>query len=349
MNDANLLEDQPIAWTPTPDVIERARLTAFMRQVGVSTWDELYEFSIRDVERFTEEILKFLDIRFDPPYEKLLDTSTGIEFPVWFGRNADALVRNEAERNADALVRNEGEARTTAATFAGKKGWHDRGYLPHFDGVATQFVTFRLADSLPQNVLRRLNEELENEDLSDNSDEYRQRVEDYLDKGIGSCILKNAEIAEIVEATLKHEHDKSCRLISWVIMPNHVHILLYPLQGHSLSNILKSIKSVSSHRINTVLGQSGSVWQPDYFDRFIRDEEHFAKTASYIANNPVKAGLCSAPAQWRFSSFWQQGAISGTRTPSSAMSAEHEGFSPEEPAISGTRTPSSAMSAEHEG
>src|SRR5436190_13419035 len=84
MHDANLLEDQPIAWTPTPDVIERAQLTRFMKQVGVSIWDELYEFSIHDVEKFTEEVLKFLDIRFDPPYEKLLDTSNGIEFPSWF-------------------------------------------------------------------------------------------------------------------------------------------------------------------------------------------------------------------------------------------------------------------------
>src|SRR6185369_4355946 len=117
MNETNLLEDQPIAWTPTPEVIERAQLTRFMKQVGVTTWDELYEFSIRDVEKFTEEVLKFLDIRFDPPYEKLLDTSGGVEFPKWFLRNADALVRKE------------GEARNTAATFANKKEWHERGYL----------------------------------------------------------------------------------------------------------------------------------------------------------------------------------------------------------------------------
>jgi acetyl-CoA synthetase len=92
MHDTNLLEDQPIAWTPTPDVIERAQLTKFMKQVGVSTWDELYEFSIRDVEKFTEEVLEFLDIKFDPPYEKLLDTSNGIEFPNWFAtqRGGDA-------------------------------------------------------------------------------------------------------------------------------------------------------------------------------------------------------------------------------------------------------------------
>ena len=83
MNDINILANQPIAWTPTPEVIERAQLTRFMRQVGVSTWDELYEFSIRDVEKFTEEVLKFLNIKFDPPYEKLLDTSAGVELPVW--------------------------------------------------------------------------------------------------------------------------------------------------------------------------------------------------------------------------------------------------------------------------
>ena len=84
MHDTNLLEDQPIAWTPTPKIIERAQLTKFMRQIGVSTWDELYVYSINDVEKFTEEVIKFLDIKFDPPYEKLLDTSDGIEFPQWF-------------------------------------------------------------------------------------------------------------------------------------------------------------------------------------------------------------------------------------------------------------------------
>lgn len=83
MTDQNLLEDQPIAWTPTPDVIERAQLTKFMRQVGVSTWDELYAYSIKDVGKFTEQVLKFLDIKFDPPCEKLLDTSNGVEMPRW--------------------------------------------------------------------------------------------------------------------------------------------------------------------------------------------------------------------------------------------------------------------------
>jgi acetyl-CoA synthetase len=83
MNDTNLLENQPIAWTPTPDVIERAQLTKFMKQVGISTFDELYQFSINETEKFTEEVLRFLDIKFDPPYEKLLDLSNGAPFPNW--------------------------------------------------------------------------------------------------------------------------------------------------------------------------------------------------------------------------------------------------------------------------
>jgi acetyl-CoA synthetase len=81
MNDN--LEHQPIAWQPTAEVTEKAQLTRFMSQVGVKTWDELYQFSINDIEKYTEEVLKFLDIKFDPPYKKLLDTSEGIKWSKW--------------------------------------------------------------------------------------------------------------------------------------------------------------------------------------------------------------------------------------------------------------------------
>ncbi len=81
----NLLENQPIAWTPSPEIVERARLTEFMRQVGVTTFEELYQFSINDVGKFTAEVLRFLDIKFDPPFTTLLETSNGIEFPNWLG------------------------------------------------------------------------------------------------------------------------------------------------------------------------------------------------------------------------------------------------------------------------
>ncbi len=85
MNDRNILENQPIAWTPSQDVIELAQLTKFIKQVGVSSFDELYKFSIENVEQFTAEVLKFLDIRFNPPLTKLLDMSDGAAFPHWCG------------------------------------------------------------------------------------------------------------------------------------------------------------------------------------------------------------------------------------------------------------------------
>ncbi|MCO5332720.1 MAG: AMP-binding protein, partial [Pyrinomonadaceae bacterium] len=93
MQDIEKPEQQAVAWIPTEDVTERSRLMRFMRQVGVSTWDDLYQYSINNVERFTEDVLKFLDIKFDPPYDKLLDISNGIEMPRWFSRNADTPVR----------------------------------------------------------------------------------------------------------------------------------------------------------------------------------------------------------------------------------------------------------------
>ncbi|MCC7308040.1 MAG: AMP-binding protein [Acidobacteria bacterium] len=332
MDDTNLLENQPVAWTPTPEVFERSQLMRFMKQVGVSTWSELYEFSIRDVEKFTEEVLKFLDIKFDPPYEKLLDTSSGIEFPNWF------------ERNADTLVRNEGEAR---------KGWHTRGFLPHFDGGTTQFITFRLADSLPQSVLRKLKLELEHEKLSNPSREYRKRVEEYLDQGIGECLMKDARVADIVSETILNEGSRSCIVFSWVVMPNHAHILLRPQDGHAIPAIMKRIKGVSARRINQLLGRYGSVWQPDYFDRYIRDAEHFHKTVRYIHKNPVKAGLCSEPEDWKFSSASRnadtlvrnEGRF-GPNGPRTAQAIdESKPASPEEPAIAdkSVRVPSAGL------
>jgi acetyl-CoA synthetase len=83
MSQPNTFEAREIAWRPTADVIEKAQLTRFMKQINVSTFDELYKFSIENVEEFTQEVLKFLDISFNPPYEKLLDTSDGAAFSHW--------------------------------------------------------------------------------------------------------------------------------------------------------------------------------------------------------------------------------------------------------------------------
>lgn len=186
------------------------------------------------------------------------------------------------------------------------RGWHSRGYLPHYDSDRrTQFVTFRLHDSLPRNVLFRLKEESRVNMLRDKDDLELQRLtEKYLDKGAGECYLKQRLVAEIVERKILGRHLSKLILIAWVIMPNHVHLLFSPMTGHSLTTIMQSIKGATAMEANQVLGRTGSFWMRDYFDRYIRDREHCSKAVRYIENNPVKAGLCEKAEDWRFGSAW---------------------------------------------
>ena len=93
-------------------------------------------------------------------------------------------------------------------------------------------------------------------------------------------------------------------LFAWVIMPNHVHLLLRPLPGFSLEQIAHSFKSYTGLMANRVLGREGTFWMREPFDRYMRDSDHFERTVRYIENNPVKAGLCARPEDWEFSSAW---------------------------------------------
>ncbi len=183
-----------------------------------------------------------------------------------------------------------------------RRGWSRHGKLPHFDGEVTQFITFRLADSLPRSVLNRLRQQLEHDKLDDDSEEFRQLVEDYLDSGAGECILRETKIAEIVRETILYEHGKSCDLKAWIIMPNHAHLLLRLYEGHNLAGLMKRIKGISARRINQLRNTNGSIWQADYFDRYIRDGEHFSKVFAYIENHPVLAKLTKTAEEFRFSS-----------------------------------------------
>lgn len=179
------------------------------------------------------------------------------------------------------------------------KLWYGRGYLPHFDGgEVTQFITFRLNDSLPQNVLEKWRIEVEQGIITEI--EYHRMIDKYLDKSIGNCYLKDERIAKLIQETLLFFDGKKYKLLAWVLMPNHVHLLLTPKV--SLSNIMHSIKSFTAHEANNILERKGSFWSKEYFDRFMRDYEHFEKTIAYIENNPVKARLCEKASDWRFGS-----------------------------------------------
>ncbi|HRH46578.1 MAG TPA: transposase, partial [Pyrinomonadaceae bacterium] len=161
-------------------------------------------------------------------------------------------------------------------------------------------VTFRLADSLPQTVLAKWRIELEKGKLTDT--DFRRRIEFYLDQNYGSSVLKNKKIASVVQETLLKFDGEKYKLIGWVIMPNHVHLLIKVLAENSLSVIMHSIKSFTAHEANKILNKKGRFWSKEYFDRFIRDEKHFFQTVRYIEMNPVKAKLCQEPSDWKFSS-----------------------------------------------
>lgn len=184
------------------------------------------------------------------------------------------------------------------------RGWHTRGYLPHYDDDSkTQFVTFRLHDSLPENVLIRLKDEARLNAIRGEEDlELQRRIEKFLDAGHGRCYLKLPNIAGLVENKLLSMQPEKLNLKAWVIMPNHAHIMFRPAAGNSMTQIMQSIKGATAREENKILGRTGDFWMRDYFDRYIRDQEHYDKAFRYIENNPVKAGLCGEPSEWRFGS-----------------------------------------------
>ena len=176
-------------------------------------------------------------------------------------------------------------------------GWHNRGYLPHFDAPErSQFLTFRLFDSMPKDVLDQWRGE------SRNDIQFRKKVEKYLDAGHGSSWLRQPDVASIVCNSLQFHHLTKYDLDSWVIMPNHVHVLLTPLAGFHLDQVEHSIKSYTANEANKVLKRKGQFWAVECFDRYIRDRRHFDAVIRYIENNPVKARLCRRPEDWPLSS-----------------------------------------------
>jgi hypothetical protein len=178
-----------------------------------------------------------------------------------------------------------------------------RNRLPHWHlQKAACFITYRLADSLPTALLAEWHRERELW-LNGNPKpwspatemayhkQFSTRTDRMLDAGHGSCLLAVPEYAGIAAGTLLRRNQADYLLHSHVIMPNHVHVLVSPLEGKSLSSAIGGWKRFSATRIHKASGATGSLWQKDYFDRLIRDWDHFLNVARYIRRNPVKAGL----------------------------------------------------------
>jgi REP element-mobilizing transposase RayT len=211
-----------------------------------------------------------------------------------------------------------------------RSGIHTRGYLPHVKREgARYFVTFRLADSLPTDVLLKIQaqraerltrfyaqEEAAKQlgaaspksvDLEAIERDYYRELERYLDRGCGECWLRQPEIAELVANALRFFAEQRYQLNAWVVMPNHIHVVMWPLPNYTLSNILQSWKRFTAREANKLLQRTGQTfWQPESFDHWIRNDEEHARCCSYVMNNPVTARLCQTPEDWRWSSAWRE-------------------------------------------
>jgi carbamoylphosphate synthase large subunit/REP element-mobilizing transposase RayT len=176
-------------------------------------------------------------------------------------------------------------------------------HLPHWEQPgATYFVTFRLADSIPQDVLERWHEERA-EWLKQHSQpwdwktarEYMRRFEQereqWLDQGHGSCLLRDSRARQIIAKTLNHFDRERYIIDAFVVMPNHVHIVLKPLGANSLGMILHSWKSFTSNEINRLTKRSGPLWMTETFDTIVRDSAHLTSCRNYIEQNPEKAHI----------------------------------------------------------
>jgi REP element-mobilizing transposase RayT len=196
-------------------------------------------------------------------------------------------------------------------------GLHFRGKLPHLKKAGViYFVTFRLADSLPAHEVARLKHERQvileqaraaKSPLTWHEEEqllswYCDKVETLLDAGHGACWLSQPGAADLVAGALNFFAGQRYELRAWVVMPNHVHAVVWPMPGNTLSEILHSWKSFTSKAANQRLNRTGEFWQKESFDHWIRDDVECARLVAYVENNPVKALLCKSPAAWKWSS-----------------------------------------------
>jgi REP element-mobilizing transposase RayT len=188
------------------------------------------------------------------------------------------------------------------ATFRIRRG----AYLPHWtqDG-ATYAVTFRLGDSLPQQMLKAWKFEREGivktaeqmgRPLSVDEEKrlhhlHSEKVERHLDAGHGGCWMAQEEIAQMVAGVLRRFDRERYDLLAWCVMPNHVHVVTRPLQGYDLPRILHSWKSFSAKKANRMLGRQGRFWHAESYDHLIRDEDDLRHCVDYVLANPMKSGL----------------------------------------------------------
>ncbi len=197
-------------------------------------------------------------------------------------------------------------------------GFHFRGVLPHLKREGgTYFVVFRQAGTLPKEVLIRFKQERDaiiqqamaaKRPLTWHEQEelfqwYSNRVDKYLDAGHGTCHLRDPQFAAVVAEAIQFFEKQRYELHAWVVMPNHVHVVVWPMPGYTLSEILHSWKSFTSHKINERLPTKVvPFWQGESYEHLTRDDDDLYRCCHYKVMNPVNARLCACPEDWQWSS-----------------------------------------------
>ena len=179
-----------------------------------------------------------------------------------------------------------------------------RNRLPHWQQPgATYSLTFRMADSIPASLRDQWEDEraawlkMHPEPWDDKTErEYHQRftaaMQRWLDAGYGSCLLRRPDASALVAGALAFFDGDRYLNHSWVVMPNHVHVVVTLHAERILEDVLHSWKSYTSHQLaKRFPAAPNPFWQRDYFDRIVRDAEHFANCIRYVRQNPVKANL----------------------------------------------------------
>ena len=199
-----------------------------------------------------------------------------------------------------------------------------RRNLPHIHPENTPvFITFRLADSLPREIIEMLIAEREAEkknlgkaskkDIYNLHKRHFARYDDWLDRIQNTPRwLIDEKIAQIIKDKLHELGKEHFHLLAYCIMPNHIHLLIQsrmnkklPKEGktskYPIADSMRLLKGSTARMCNLELGRRGAFWEHESYDHFIRNEREFANVIAYILNNPVKAGLVDEWKEWKFS------------------------------------------------
>ncbi|MBK7106383.1 MAG: transposase [Ignavibacteriae bacterium] len=180
-----------------------------------------------------------------------------------------------------------------------------RRNLPHFYRPnSTYFVTFRVKNSIPLDVLLQLNTKFNEVKLNaaanniyEINNEYFFEYDNLIHKYELGYYLNNFDLANVVKFEIHKFDKKEFKLICYSIMPNHVHLIFHLLENaRNVGKIMQTLKRIAAFRMNCILNKTGSFWQSESYDHIVRNPDELEKLIEYVLMNPVKAGIVE---DWR--------------------------------------------------